>query len=181
MNDQERSHYISLIEDAQKLFKLSLAVNGTCASTKQDAFTYLDTFSYFKHTVNRDDLYLDPDDEKLAAAAFEHCAIYVLAVQMDTILGEVFTDRFRHPDSDICSAAWISRLIRNAFAHSPLDPIWQTYSECDNKIYKVKDIITLETAGLNEVRVVRQHYGGPIAILKLSEFVKTEVSSIAAT
>ena len=181
MTKKEQAYYIRLIEDAQKLFKLSLAVHIACSSKKKNVFKYLDSFTYYNHSATHDELYLEPAEEERAAAAFAHCAIYTMVVQLDTVLGCVFSDRFHHPDTDICSAAWISRLLRNAFAHNPLNPVWQIYSECDNKMYKVKKIITLETKGINGVRVTRKHYGGPLSILKLSEFIKREISSVAAT
>jgi|ERR1041385_7348741 hypothetical protein len=168
-------YYDALLTETENQFKLSLAVNALCVSSETNAFDYLSEFSYGRHLATEEELRLDPDDEKVSASALEHCATYVMALQLDNVLKNVIEDRFKHADPDIKSAAWISRLIRNAFAHNPLHPEWQIYSECDKRVYAVKDIITLSTTGLNGKYVEKMHYGGPLALLRLSTYVKTEV------
>ena len=74
----------------------------------------------------------------------------------------------------IKSASWIARLIRNAFAHNPFDPVWIIQAECKNKQYEVPGTISLDTSSIDGKRLLRIHYGGPLAILKLSEFVLRE-------
>lgn len=165
-----------LITVAQYQFKLALAVSMHCTSTQpENAFTYLGAFSYGKHVATLEELSLTPKEEKFAAAALEHSATYVMAVQIDTALQAVFPQRFSHQKTDIQQSAWIARLIRNAFAHDPLNPVWLTYPECDNKVFSVQEIITLNTAQLNGKSLQRMDYGGPLALLRLSEFVKNQL------
>jgi hypothetical protein len=96
-----------------------------------------------------------------------------MAIQMDRVLQEVVgSDRFKHPDSDINSASWIARLIRNAFAHNPFNPTWQTCPECDNKVFEVEGIIRLRTKGLNGRRMEMDDYGGPLSLFRLSGFIR---------
>jgi hypothetical protein len=94
---------------------------------------------------------------------------------MDRALQDTVPDRFKHPDDGIRSAAWIARLLRNAFAHNPFNPVWMLYSECENKVFEVKDVIRLSTEGLHKKRVVREDYGGPLALLRLSQFIRTRI------
>ncbi len=162
--------------DAENALKLVL---GLRTKAHKEPVNYLDVFTWGKHTLNEVSLRLSRDEEELAFALLEHCTLYTIVIQIDTVLHELFknqnTDRFNHPDSNVCSAAWIARLIRNAFAHDPLNPVWITYSECDSKMYAVEDIIELNTKGINGQRVRREHYGGPIAIILLSEYVRTNI------
>jgi hypothetical protein len=115
---------------------------------------------------------LNREQEIFAATLLVHSATYLCAVQADTILQATTHDRFKHVNQNIRSASWIARLIRNAFAHNPFAPVWKTYPECENQIYSVENVISLNTAGLNGKPVRRLDYGGPLALLCLSDFVK---------
>jgi hypothetical protein len=150
---------VERLADAERLFKLAVAVHAACTVTDSNAFDYLEAFSFGRHVARRGELALSPDEEKTAAAALEHCATYLLAVQLDTVLQQSVEDRFHHPDDATRSAAWIARLLRNAFAHDPLRPIWQTYPECDDAFYEVAGIIALRTAGLDGKRVESGYVG----------------------
>jgi hypothetical protein len=161
--------------DAERLFKLALAVHAACTSAEGNAFRYLEAFSFRRHLADHQQLALTPGEEKRAAAAFEHRATHLLAVQIDTALQRVVPNRFRHHDDTVRSAAWVARLVRNAFAHDPLRPRWKTYAECDSAVYEVPGVIVLRTAGLNGKRVRRMDYGGPPALLALSTFVRSTV------
>ena len=86
-------------------------------------------------------------------------------------------NRFNHRNDGIRNASLILRQIRNAFAHDPLNPTWDIRQpEAMNKILVVKDIIKLDTKEINGKRIQRLHYGGPLAILKLSEFIRMKLS-----
>ena len=124
------------------------------------------------HTANEKDLKLTKKEENLSVALLHRVATYILVLQIDTVLQHKFQDRFNHKDSNIRSASWIARLIRNAFSHNPFYPQWEFYSECMNKQYGVGEIISLNTSGLNGKPVDRMHYGGPLALLQLSEYVR---------
>jgi hypothetical protein len=39
----------------------------------------------------------------------------------------------------------------------------------------VRDIISLDTNGLQGLALKREHYGGPLALLRLSQFVRYEI------
>lgn len=162
-----------LITVAQHQFKLAVAVRAHCTSSQpKNAFAYLDTLSFGKHVAHSKELSPTQDEEQFAAAALEHSATYIMAVQIDTALQPVFPQRLSHLREDVQQSAWIARLIRNAFAHDPLNPVWLTYPECENQIFSVQEIITLNTAQLKGKVLQRMDYGGPLALLRFSEFVK---------
>lgn len=94
------------------------------------------------------------------------------------MLQAIIPDRFRHPNPNIRCASWIARLIRNAFAHNPFAPVWKTYAECKNQTYNVNDVISLKTTGLNGKPVERLDYGGPLALLRLLDFVKQVAENV---
>lgn len=163
-----------LLADAERQFKLALSVRNLCNGSS-NAFDYLDAFSFGHHLAEHDELRLTAKEEDRAAAALEHSTTYLMAIQLDTALALAVPQRFKHPDVDIQSACWIARLLRNAFAHNPLNPTWPVYQECADQTFAVRDIVTLTTTSLNGRRVDWMDYGGPLALLRLCAFVRREV------
>jgi hypothetical protein len=156
-----------LLKQAQMLFKLSLGFSATLPQ-----LGYLTSFASYSHTAHYNELELTREEERIGSSLLEHVATYTLAVQIDTALGALYPARFESSDQSLRSAAWIARLIRNSFAHNPFAPEWKTYSECDNKQFGVPGVISLDTTALNGTYVDREHYGGPLALLRLSHFVR---------
>jgi hypothetical protein len=99
----------------------------------------------------------------------------MITMQLDSILQSEISNRFDHPNPAIRNASWIARLNRNAFAHDPLQPTWQLYPECEKKIFEVEKIVALNTDGLHGKPVRRIDYDGPLALLRLSAFVREQV------
>jgi hypothetical protein len=73
------------------------------------------------------------------------------------------------------SAYQIARMIRNAFAHAPFSPKWRTDKYCNDMVFEVPNIITLNTTGLNGTPFDWRHYGGPLALFRLCRFVRFEI------
>ena len=145
----------------------------------QPTVSYLDAFSWGHHVAEHDELALTREQEDQAFAALVHCATYISAVQVHTALESVHDDPFQIREADVASAFQISRLIRNAFAHNPFIPVWEVREAWKNRRFVVPDVITLDTANLDRKPVRREHYGGPIAILRLIEFADRVVQSRA--
>lgn len=160
--------YGKLLKYSEIFFKFAFAIHQPI----HFKLMYLSQFSWGKHTASKKDLKLTKKEENLSVALLHHVATYILALQIDTVLQDKFQDRFNHKNNDIRSAAWIARLIRNAFSHNPFYPRWEFYSECMNKQYAVSKIISLDTSKLHGKEVDRMHYGGPLALLRLSEYVR---------
>ncbi len=144
-------------------------------SSRFPELVYYDQFTYGGHLFKKEELELTKEQESFAAGLLVHSATYLCAVQADTVLQDAVPDRFKHTDPNIRSASWIARLIRNAFAHNPFEPVWKTYSECENQTYAVENVISLNTRGLDGKPVERLDYGGPLALLRLLDFVKQVV------
>ncbi len=175
MADNERARSIALLEDVERQFKLAVALRVACSGRPENLLGYAAQWTFGRHIAGHEELRLTSGEEERAAAALSHSATYLMAVQMDSALQAFVPDRFRHPDPDLRAACWVARLIRNAFAHQPLSPTWLTYPECDNTVFRVAGIITLDTTGLNGQRVRRMDYGGPLALLRLSAYVRSQV------
>jgi hypothetical protein len=91
----------------------------------------------------------------------------------DAILATVH-DPKNATDSNVRSAYQISRMIRNAFAHAPLTPVWNFDADCRDRVFEIPDIITLNTAGLNGTPFDWRDYGRPLALIRLCRFVRIE-------
>lgn len=99
----------------------------------------------------------------------------MLANQIDSVLDRLEgSGRFASgARPELFGAAWIGRLVRNAFAHNPLAPLWKLDRECRGKVYEVPRVIKLDCRLLKTGEPVRRmDYGGPLALLRLSIFVR---------
>lgn len=164
-----------LLTDAENQFKLAVGLQNLCANADSNVLTYARTWSFGMHIADHDELSLSPEAEERASGALVHCATYLLAVQLDSVLQEAISNRFNHSNSVISAAAWIARLIRNAFAHNPLYPVWKIDRKCRNKLIEIPGIIRLDTSGREGNCLKRMDYGGPLALLKLSSYVRQNI------
>jgi hypothetical protein len=164
--------HFDLLQTAEVHYKLALGVSSTVASSDGLSLSYLQEFTFDKHRLEGHELSLNKEQERFAAQALEHCATYLMAVQMDKALQDLVPNRFQHADEEILSASCIVRLIRNAFAHNPFAPKWQIYNEHKDRIYRVEGIIELDTSTLHGKFMRRGDYGGPLALLSLLKFVQ---------
>lgn len=156
-----------LILFAETLFKLSFGIHSS-----ENFDLYFPNFSWGKHLALKQELKLSKKQKEIAPLLLRHVAVYILATQLDSILGKTFNNRFQEKRKNIKNASWIIRLIRNAFTHNPFYPKWQFYNECNNHIFEVNKIIQLKTANLHGQVVKREDYGGPLALLRLSSFIR---------
>lgn len=170
-----RPNLRQLLTDAENQFKLAIAFQTLCDNADSNVLTYARTWSFGMHIADHDELPLSPEEEKRASGALVHCATYLLAVQLDSVLQEAVSNRFNHSNSVIFAAAWIARLIRNAFAHNPLYPVWKIDRKCRNKLIEIPDIIRLNTREREGTSLKRMDYGGPLALLKLSSYVRQNI------
>jgi hypothetical protein len=87
----------------------------------------------------------------------------------------VIPDPKTSSDPDVKSAYQIARLIRNAFSHAPFSPTWSIDPDCQGKTFAVADLITLDTTDLHGTPFDWRQYGGPLALFRLCQFVRTEI------
>ena len=159
-----------MLHNAQVHFKVVFGLSAT-----HPRVTYLDTFSFGGYVAHRKELSLSPAREKQAFAALEHCGTYLAAVQVHSALESIYPGPFHIPESEIAAAFQIARLLRNAFAHNPLGPVWEIRDAWKNQIFDVPGAIRLDTSGVDGQAMKRKHYGGPLAILGLLGYAESIV------
>lgn len=169
-------YHVRALKHAETQFRFAIALNTLYSGADDDLPTliYFDKWYWGKHKVTKKELHLSRNDERNGAMFLSHSALYILVVQIDTALEALLgKGRFNHQNNEIRSVACISRLIRNAFAHNPFYPTWLIDRKMKNKKYRVERVgIEIDTTGLENVYVKRKHYGGPLAVLELSKFVR---------
>jgi hypothetical protein len=159
---------------AELQFRLAVAVRlaTTLENQPLDAPTQ---WSHGKHVVSYEEIVLTKDQADIAANYLKQTATYLMAITIKEALKKIFTDPKNHSDKNIVAAYQISRLIRNAFAHSPIRPIWQIDPECRDKEFVVDDVITLNTKELDQKTFDWRHYGGLLALFQLSKYVRIQL------
>lgn len=177
MKNTIKKRYIDLIKTAEMTYKLAHAIRLKCLTNDSNTptFDYLNTFSWGKHTATHENLSLSVKQEDYASSALLHCTTYTMLIQVDTALEKLIPNRFKHENSDIKTASCIARLIRNAFAHDPLYPSWLIDRKNKNKTYEIDGVISLSTIRLEGKKLSREQYGGPLALLRFSEYVRKNI------
>lgn len=123
-----------------------MGLNESNPPKVQYPYLYLTNPDYdIQHVVDENEFKLTSNQESRAVLIIKHNAIYLMAVQMDKVLQDNINDRFNHANPNIKNASHIIRLIRNAYAHNPLLPIWDIKNEMKNKIFIVENIIKIDT------------------------------------
>lgn len=136
--------------------------------------SYLRGFAFGPHIATGVELSLQPSEEENAFAALEHTATFLCVNQAHAVLEKLDNSA---EDEAFSAAFHIARLLRNSFAHDPFAPVWLFGPKLENTILEVPRVIRLDTAGLKGQRVLQAHYGGPLAILRLTQFVDALVVS----
>ena len=109
-------------------------------------------WTHGEHRVRYEEVALREDQGDFAAWCVHRTATYMLAMTAKDAIRVAVQDPKNSPDSRIRSAYQISRLLRNAFAHSSFDPVSSVDADCQNEIFEVPGIIRLDTSGLNGQR-----------------------------
>lgn len=173
-----RTQHSELLRLAEINFKLALGLRNFVPSDQEvrvPRLPYHTQLAWGRHSLEGKELELTVQEEIFGAGLCEHVATYVLVLQVDKALEDRIPDRFHHTDQSTLAASWIARLVRNAFAHNPFYPTWRTYPECADRTFTVPGAISLTTTGLDSKVVKYEHYGGPLALLALVHFVRSEV------
>jgi hypothetical protein len=106
------------------------------------------------------------------APLLEMTATFVVAGAIKDAVAGYFPNPKAHNDSNVVSAYQISRMLRNAFSHSMLSPKWSFDDDCQNRVFNIEGVISLNTAKLHGQFVSWRDYGGPLAIFKFGRFVR---------
>ena len=158
---------------AELQFRLATTVRLAISLGKQ-SLEVPTSWSHGKHTVTYEEIVLTKDQADIAADYLKRTATYLMSLTIKDALKRTYGDPKNHDNENVVAAYQISRLIRNAFAHSPIRPMWHIDSDCREKIFTIKDVISLDTTGLDQKPFDWRHYGGLLALFRLSKFVRVD-------
>ena len=159
------------IEHVILFYKFSLGASNLI-KTYDKGLPYYEEFAYLKHKLKKEDLELSRTEEKTGAQILEFIGAYLMITQIHKVLLiEWGQNAIEDNDPVKRSIFQVVRLIRNAFAHDPLKPVWDISSSAVDQEFEISDILKLKTNDLHGKRLDRSHYGGPLALLLLAEFI----------
>lgn len=170
----QHQQQIDALFAAELQFRLASAVRLASSVGKQP-FDLPAEWVHGKHRVRYGEVALRKDQGDFAAWCLHHSATYMLAMAAKDAIRLTVPDPKNSVDLSVRSAYQIARLIRNAFAHAPFNPVWSIDPDCRDQIFEVPSIIRLDTTGLNGQRFDWRHYGGPLALLHLAHYVRYEI------
>jgi len=168
---KRKSFQIRLLKAAEAQFCLASAVRLATTNKMQPLDLPME-WSHGQHKVKYHEIALSMEEADRAACDMKRMATYLMAVKILNAIKNIFPNPKKHKNPDICSAYQITRMIRNAFTHYPFHPIWFIDDDCKNKIFEIKNIIRFDTDGIDQQRFDWRHYGGPLALFRLSQFVR---------
>ena len=166
--------HIDLLFTAELQFWLASAVRLAVTMDNQPLDLPVE-WSHGKHNVNYKEVTLRKDQADFAAWNTHRSATILMAVAMKDAIKAAVPDPRNATNSDVQAAYEISRLIRNAFAHSPFNPVWSFDPYCRNRVFEVRDVVSLDTTDLQGVAFNWRPYGGPLAMLRLCRYVRFEI------
>lgn len=172
MSDREKQ--AGLLFTAELEFRLASAVRLATTSEAQPLDLPME-WTHGKHRVRYEEIALRQDQAEYAACFLNRSATFLLAVAIKDAIAAVVPDPKTSSDSNVRAAYQVARLVRNAFAHAPFDPRWSIDRDCRDGVFAVPNVVTLDTTGLHGTAFDWQHYGGPLALYRLSQFVRTEI------
>jgi hypothetical protein len=174
IENDSSSEQISNLFSAELQFRLACAVRLAVTMEEQPLDLPME-WSFGKHNVKYKEIAIRSDQADFAAWSLRQSTMYLMAVAIKDAIEAVIPNPYNHKDQNIRNAYQIARLIRNAFAHGPFKPMWLIDKKCRNKVFEVKDIIKLDTRGLDRTTFDWRHYGGPLAILRFCQFVRYDI------
>lgn len=171
---ESKKQIILELKIAELQFRLAVAVR-LATTFGQQLLDVPTKWSHGKHLVTYEEIVLRKDQADIAAQYLEQTATYLMSLTIKESLRKIYTDPKNHKNSNVISAYQIARLIRNAFAHSPIRPKWSIDPDCKNKIYTIKNVISLDTTNLDGQQFDWRHYGGLLALFRLSKYVRIKL------
>ena len=170
----ENEKHIGYLFTAEIQFRLASAVRLATTLNLQPLDLPME-WTHGKHTVQYNEIALRQDQADYGAQCLHRSATFLMAVAIKDAIRATVSDPKNSTSSAVQAAYQIARMIRNAFAHAPLAPIWSIDKDCQDKVFEVPDVITLNTTGLDRTPFDWRHYGGPLALFRLCRFVRIEI------
>lgn len=169
MDDRER--HLNRLKLAEQQFRLACTVHLAVTNGVQVLDVPVE-WTFGKHRVSYADFGLRVDQADVAAFYLEMTATFSIACVIRDAISKLFTNPKNDLDQRVVAAYQISRMIRNAFAHSMLYPEWHIDDDCRDKRFCIDQVISLNTTDLDRKPLRWQDYGGPLAIFYLGRFVR---------
>jgi hypothetical protein len=169
-----QDEHIANLRTAEMQFSLASAVR-LATSQKTQPLDVPIQWSHGKHLVHYSEIALSQEDADYAACFLQRSCTFLMAVAIKDAIKAAVINPKQCSDVRIRTAYQIARMIRNAFTHAPFYPVWSIDSDCRDQAFEIENIIALDTRGLNSQPFDWRHYGGPLAILRLSQFVRTTI------
>jgi hypothetical protein len=166
--------HIGYLFTAELQFRLASAVSLATTHGMQPLDLPMQ-WSHGQHLVTYEEIALRPDQADYAAFFLQRSATLMMAVATRDAIVAAVPDPKSSVDPNVRSAYQIARLVRNAFAHGPLSPKWSIDPDCRDQVFSVTDVVSLNTRGLQGLPFDWRHYGGPLALFRLSQFVRTRI------
>ena len=165
---------IERLKVAEHQFRLACTINLAVTNNIQPLDVPVE-WTFGKHRTTWDEFGLRADQAGLAASFLERTTTYSLASVIRDLLVSKFENPKDHKNVVVKNAYQVSRLLRNAFAHSCIDPVWSIDKDCREKVFEVGEVIRIDTSGLDRKRVEWTDYGGPLAVFKFGRFVREDL------
>jgi len=174
LRKDDKNKIIAQLFASELQFRLASAVR-LATTMKEQPLDLPIQWTYGNHSVKNNEIALREDQAEYASWLLHQSAIFLMATEIKNALAAIIEDPINHKDKKISDAFQIVRFIRNAFAHHPFKPVWSIQKEYQGKIFEVPGIIKLDTTDLNEKVFDWRHYGGYLAILRLSHFIRFNI------
>lgn len=171
MQKNDRELHLNRLRLAEQQFRLACTVHLAVANGVQTLDVPVE-WTFGRHHVSYEDFGLRSDQADYAAQHLEMTATFVLAATIRDALAALIEDPKAHENGNVVAAYQISRMIRNAFAHSMVHPRWSIDADCRDRIFVIDDVISLNTTGLNGQPLDWRDYGGPLAIFYFERYVR---------
>jgi hypothetical protein len=170
----ERDQHLNRLKLAEQQFRLACTVNLAVTNYVQTLDVPV-LWTFGRHKVSYEDFGLRKDQAEGAASQLEMTATFVIAAAIRDAIVALFETPKSHNDQRVVAAYQISRIIRNAFAHSMIYPRWSIDNDCRDKVFEIADVIKLDTHGLSDRPLDWRHYGGPLAMFHFGRFVRIDL------
>jgi hypothetical protein len=127
-----RDEHIGNVFGAELQFRLASAVRLAVSMGSQPLDLPMQ-WSHGKHLVEYKEIALRPDQADFASQCLQRSATFLMVVVVRDAIVAVVPEPKSDPNSNIRAAYQISRMIRNAFAHNPMNPVWSIDTDCENQ------------------------------------------------
>ena len=169
-----KDHHIQLLKLAEQQFRLACIVDVHASLETLPLDAPMEQ-TYGRHRTTWDEFGLRRDQVEYAAPALQFVSTFTMSSAMRQAFADCTPNVRDHQNPDVVAAYQITRMTRNAFAHHMLAPTWSIDRDCQNKVFRIPDVIELNTGQLNGLLFKWEHYGGHLAIWRLSQWIRFNV------